>query len=138
MALLVQPREEAANGVVPRDRLNVVRDATHRPRAPPAELPRSLAVARSNNPDITQVFYLDRTALQQGLYASGRWQAGNLVNSGVSTTESNGPLAAVGWDDTALRTYNVVGDDLVKWASDPRKEDARWVRGAMPGSRYHL
>jgi hypothetical protein len=39
MALLVQPREEATNGVVPRDRLNVVRGANQRPRAPPRRTP---------------------------------------------------------------------------------------------------
>ncbi|EXJ78351.1 hypothetical protein A1O3_09512 [Capronia epimyces CBS 606.96] len=100
----------------------------------PKELPRSIGVARSDTPDVTQIFYLDGIEMQQAQYSNNGWSNSNLGSSTPNSSISNGPMAAVGWNDTAVRLYYVDDNAIVEVASESTY--GTWELGTMDPDDY--
>lgn len=100
----------------------------------PSELPRALGVTRSDTPDVTQVFFLDGVVMRQVQYSNGKWAGGDLGSSMPKSGISNGPMAVVGWNATAVRMYFVVDNKIREVAS----EDVygQWQSGTMTPDNY--
>ncbi|KEF55355.1 uncharacterized protein A1O9_08105 [Exophiala aquamarina CBS 119918] len=100
----------------------------------PEELPRSIGVVRSDAPDVTQVFYLDGTEMQQVQYSNNVWSISALGSSMPSSSISNGPLGAAGWDNTATRLYFVIDGSIQSVASE--SVYGQWQLGTKPLDYY--
>jgi hypothetical protein len=103
----------------------------------PSILPRALAVARSTDPDLTQLFYLDNSTVRGIHYLSNQWGSISSTSSLPESQLENGPLAAVGLEGGETRLYMVAGAaegyvvELVAEAGD-----GGWRWGSMPGLNY--
>jgi hypothetical protein len=100
----------------------------------PEELPRAIGIARSDTPDVTQVFYLDGIEMQQVQYSNNKWSIGDVGSSMPNSSISNGPIAVVGWNDTAVRVYYVVDNSIKEVASESGY--GQWEIGTMPPDDY--
>jgi hypothetical protein len=100
----------------------------------PAELPRSLVVGRSDDPDATQVYYLDGTEMKQVQLTNNRWSSRDLGSSIPEWSVENGPLGAAGWNATAMRLYYLVDGEIREVAA----EDVygQWQVGTMVPDSY--
>ncbi|KAK5052061.1 hypothetical protein LTR84_002865 [Exophiala bonariae] len=100
----------------------------------PKELPRFLRAVRSDTPDVTQLYYLDGTEMQQVQYSNNRWSIGDFGSSMYNSSISNGPLGAVGWNATAVRLYYVVEGGIREVASE--SVYGQWLIGGMAADDY--
>lgn len=76
----------------------------------PALLPRSLVVGRLDDPDVTQLYYLDSTKMKEAQFTNNRWSSGDHGSSIPESSMENGSLGALGWDSTAMRWYMSMGN----------------------------
>jgi hypothetical protein len=79
----------------------------------PEELSRALALVTLDVPLAVQLFYFSKDALQQVQYSRGRWTSGILGQSAPNSSAENGPLTAVGWNNTAIRLYYLINGKML-------------------------
>jgi hypothetical protein len=100
----------------------------------PSELPRSIGVVHSDTPDESQIFYFDGIEMQQVQYSNSKWSVGNLASSLKASSISNGPMGAVGWNETEVRLYYVIDGSITEEAQEV--EYSEWQLG-LPMDDYN-
>ena len=100
----------------------------------PEELPRALAIATSETPLAVQVFYFSGAALQQVQYSNNRWTSGELGSSVPNSSIENGPLSAVGWNNTAVRLYYLIDGAILEVESET--VNGKWTVSTNEGLPY--
>jgi hypothetical protein len=95
----------------------------------PTELPRSLAVARSDSPDVVQVFLFSDSSLQQVQFTNGKWSISDLGSSIANSSIADGPIGGVGWNSTAVRLYYLVDGDITEMESENLY--GKWTTGSI-------
>lgn len=97
------------------------------------QIPGSIGAALSQQPELVQLFYIEGMEVKALVKSAGEWMVKALSSDLPKSNILSGPMAAVGWNQSATRLYYVVDNDIIEMAYET---SYGWERGSMPPIPY--